>query len=100
MMTETTFSHDSDLEEAVIGACMIERAAMPLVADKLRPEMFYEEKNLEIFAALQSMYRSAKSIDTITLKNELAARGRALRTVTHQLEGQLQCSSGVSCAHP
>ena len=73
MMTETTFSHDSDLEEAVIGACMIERAAMPLVADKLRPEMFYEEKNLEIFAALQSMYRSAKSIDTITLKNELAA---------------------------
>lgn len=48
MMTETTFSHDSDLEEAVIGACMIERAAMPLVADKLRPEMFYEEKNLEI----------------------------------------------------
>ena len=76
MMTETTFSHDSDLEEAVIGACMIERAAMPLVADKLRPEMFYEEKNLEIFAALQSMYRSAKSIDTITLKNELAARGK------------------------
>lgn len=53
MMTETTFSHDSDLEEAVIGACMIERAAMPLVVDKLRPEMFYEEKNLEIFAALQ-----------------------------------------------
>lgn len=48
MMTETTFSHDSDLEEAVIGACMIERAAMPLVVDKLRPEMFYEEKNLEI----------------------------------------------------
>ena len=47
MMTETTFSHDSDLEEAVIGACMIERAAMPLVADKLRPEMFYEEKNLK-----------------------------------------------------
>lgn len=76
MMTETTFSHDSDLEEAVIGACMIERAAMPLVVDKLRPEMFYEEKNLEIFAALQSMYRSAKSIDTITLKNELAARGK------------------------
>ncbi len=47
MMTETTFSHDSDLEEAVIGACMIERAAMPLVVDKLRPEMFYEEKNLK-----------------------------------------------------
>ena len=41
MMTETTFSHDSDLEETVIGACMIERAAMTLVADKLRPALFY-----------------------------------------------------------
>ena len=104
MMTETTFSHDSDLEEAVIGACMIERAAMPLVADKLRPEMFYEEKNLEIFAALQSMYRSVKSIDTPEERTgspwQTRCRGRALRTVTHQLEGQLQCSSGVSCAHP
>ena len=105
MMTETTFSHDSDLEEAVIGACMIERAAMPLVADKLRPEMFYEEKNLEIFAALQSMYRSAKSIDTITLKNELAAVANSmpwagLTNCYASVEGQLQCSSGVSCAHP
>ena len=103
MMTETTFSHDSDLEEAVIGACMIERAAMPLVVDKLRPEMFYEEKNLEIFAALQSMYRSAKSIDTITLKNELAARGK-LDAVGGPYEllriSSKVSSSGVSCAHP
>ena len=55
---------------------MIERAAMPLVADKLRPEMFYEEKNLEIFCRPAIDVSQRKSIDTITLKNELAARGK------------------------
>lgn len=74
--TETSCSHDADLEEAILGACLIARAAMPLVADKLRPEMFYEEKNSEIFAAMQGMYRNGKSIDIITVKNELAALGK------------------------
>ena len=50
--------HDAELEEVILSACMMEREAMPLVADKLRPEMFYEEKNLEIYAALQAMYLS------------------------------------------
>ena len=76
MMTETANHHDAELEEAIIGACLIERAAMPLVVDKLRPEMFYEEKNHEIFAAMKGMHRAGKSIDLITVKNELAARGK------------------------
>ena len=29
-----------EIEEAILGACLIEQEAMPLVADKLRPEMF------------------------------------------------------------
>lgn len=68
--------HDAELEEAILSACMMEREAMPLIADKLRPEMFYEEKNLEIYAALQAMYRAGKSIDLITVKDELSARGK------------------------
>lgn len=76
-MTDEIFSpHDAELEEAVLGACLIERTAMPLVADKIRPEMFYEDKHLEIFAALLGMYRDGKFIDIITVKNELAARGK------------------------
>lgn len=75
-MTDTPNCHDAELEEVILGACLIERAAMPLIADKVRPEMFYEEKHGEIFAALLSMYRDGKSIDIITVKNELAARGK------------------------
>ena len=68
--------HDTELEEVILSACMMEREAMPLIADKLRPEMFYEEKNLEIYAALQAMYRAGKSIDLITVRDELGARGK------------------------
>ena len=31
--------HDTELEEVILSACMMEREAMPLIADKLRPEM-------------------------------------------------------------
>lgn len=75
-MIDTPNCHDAELEEVIIGACLIERASMPLIADKVRPEMFYDEKHGEIFAALLSMYREGKSIDIITAKNELAARGK------------------------
>ncbi len=43
---------DADLEEVVLGACLIESAAMALVGDKLRPEMFYTDANREIYTAL------------------------------------------------
>ncbi|MCA6009129.1 replicative DNA helicase [Bacteroides thetaiotaomicron] len=75
-MNEYVNPHDTDLEEAVIGACLIESKAITLVDDKLCPEVFYEEKNREIYAAIQSMYRAGRSIDVITVKEELAQRGR------------------------
>ncbi len=98
MKTETPNTHDSQLEAAILGACLIETAAMPLVADKLRPEMFYEENYLEIYSALQSMYRDGKSIDIITVKNELAARG-TLEAVGGPYELTRLSSAVVSSAH-
>ena len=42
MNTENRVSPQApEIEEAIIGACLIEQGAIPLVADKLRPEMFY-----------------------------------------------------------
>ena len=42
MDTENRVSPQApEIEEAIIGACMIEQEALPLVGDKLRPEMFY-----------------------------------------------------------
>jgi hypothetical protein len=64
-----------ELEEAVIGACLIEQEALPLIADKLRPEMFYDDHHQLIFAALMAMYHAGKKIDILTVKEELARRG-------------------------
>ncbi|MBD9093300.1 MAG: replicative DNA helicase, partial [Bacteroides oleiciplenus] len=75
-MAEILNPHDADLEEVVLGACLLETAAMALVGDKLRAEMFYEQSNCEIFSALLAMYHTGRSIDIITVKNELAARGK------------------------
>ena len=74
-MSEILNPQDAELEEVILGACLIEREAMPMVADRLRPEMFYFEKNALIYAALQAMYRDGRQIDIITVKNELGARG-------------------------
>ena len=65
----------TELEEAIIGACLIEQEALPLVADKLRPEMFYDDHHQLIFAALIAMYQANKKIDILTVKEELTRRG-------------------------
>lgn len=68
--------HDEDLEAVILGACLIEKTAMPLIADKIRPEMFYQVKHELMFAALLAMYRQGTEIDIITLKEEMARRGK------------------------
>ena len=70
-MDDIVNPQDAELEEIVLGACLIESKAITLVAGILRPEVFYIEKNREIYAALQSMYRAGQVIDLMTVKEEL-----------------------------
>lgn len=72
-MAEILNPHDADLESVILGACLAESTAMVLVSGKLCPEMFYEAKYGEIFAALLAMHRAGKAIDIITVRAELAA---------------------------
>lgn len=75
-MSEILNLHDDDLESVILGACLTETTAMVLVGDKLSPEMFYETKFGEIYSALLSMYHSGKAIDLVTVRAELASRGK------------------------
>lgn len=69
MNTENRVSPQApEIEEAIIGACLIEQGAIPLVADKLRPEMFYVLRHQVIYAAILAMYHTGIKIDILTVK--------------------------------
>ncbi|MDE6764997.1 MAG: replicative DNA helicase, partial [Duncaniella sp.] len=66
---------DNDLEEAVLGALMLEKDAYTVVCDILKPESFYDPANQKIYAAIQSLGASQQSIDMLTVTEKLRLQG-------------------------
>ena len=64
-----------ELEEAVIGACLIERDAFGLVSDYLKPQSFYDTKHQKIFAAIQSLAAENHPVDILTVTEQLRRTG-------------------------
>lgn len=89
-MSEITNPQDAELEEVVLGACLLESKAITLVAGILRPEVFYTETNREIYAALQSMYHAGQVIDIMTIKRKIcpAWQARIYRRVLYKLNNR------------
>ena len=54
----------------------VEKKAFPLVAQTLRPEMFYHEKEQTLYAVLENMHRNNEPIDILTVKEALQKRGK------------------------
>lgn len=65
-----------DLEEAVLGALMLEKNAITIVSDILKPESFYKESHQEIFTAIKSLFSNAQPIDILTVTAELRKHGK------------------------
>jgi len=63
-----------DLEEAVLGAIMLEKDAVISVLDILKPESFYKEAHQKIFNAIVDLTSKEKPIDILTVTEELRAR--------------------------
>ncbi|HYW94144.1 MAG TPA: replicative DNA helicase [Bacteroidales bacterium] len=60
-----------ELEEAVIGAIMIERDAILSVLDILKPESFYKESHQTIYRAIVNLSMNEQPIDILTVTEEL-----------------------------
>ena len=67
--------HDDELEEAVLGALMLEKDAYMNVCDLLTPESFYEPKNQKIFEAISTLGLNQRPIDMITVTEQLRVNG-------------------------
>ena len=64
-----------DLEEAVLGALLLEREALTSVIDILRPEIFYKEAHQKIFKAITELFADTEPIDILTVTNKLKMLG-------------------------
>ena len=65
----------TDVEQAVLGALMIDKDAFIVVSDVLCPEAFYEPRNQKIYRAIQTLSMDEKPVDIITVTDELAKEG-------------------------
>ncbi|MBX2972669.1 MAG: replicative DNA helicase, partial [Flavobacteriales bacterium] len=63
-----------ELEQAVLGALMLERNAVNEAIDILQPESFYVDAHRRIFAAIQHLFRTDQAIDILTVTQELKKR--------------------------
>jgi len=61
----------TELEQAVIGACLLEREAFETVHELLKPEMFYVDAHQKIYAAMVQLFNQHRPIDLLTVAEQL-----------------------------
>lgn len=64
-----------DVEEAVIGALLLESNAITEVQDILIPDCFYSEANKKIYEAIVALTDRHEKIDILTVTDELKKKG-------------------------
>ena len=64
-----------DIEEAVLGALMLEPSAITDVLDIISPDCFYKEINRKIFSAISSLASKHAPVDLFTISEELKSSG-------------------------
>ena len=64
-----------ELEEAVLGALMIESDAYSQVSDILKAESFYEHRHQLLYKAITSLALQQKPIDILTVTEQLRSTG-------------------------
>jgi replicative DNA helicase len=64
-----------DVEQAVLGAMLIEAEAIPRAIELLQEDSFYDGRHRRIFGALLSLFERNNPVDLITVSEELKRRG-------------------------
>ena len=64
-----------DVEEAVIGAMLIEPNCVDEAMEELSPACFYDEKHRMIFQAMSALVNEHTSLDLLTVSQKLKSQG-------------------------
>ena len=64
-----------DLEEAVLGAMMIDKEAVDMVIDILHSEVFYKEQHTLIYNAIFQLFQESQPTDLLTVSEQMKKDG-------------------------
>jgi len=64
-----------ELEEAVLGAVMLEAEALDKVIEIIKPDSFYVDAHVKIFRAMKMLYEENEPIDILTVNEKLKVIG-------------------------
>lgn len=65
-----------ELEELVLGALMVQKDALSLVDEILKPEHFYKDAHKEIYTAIVNLNSKQEPIDIFTVVEQLRKNGK------------------------
>ena len=65
-----------ELEEAVLGAMLIDKKGVDEVIDLIQPEVFYKATHQTIFEAIFQLFQDSQPIDLLTVSSELRKKGK------------------------
>ncbi|MCI0751918.1 MAG: replicative DNA helicase [Flammeovirgaceae bacterium] len=65
-----------DLEEAVLGALMLEKSALNAVVEFLKVEHFYVDAHKEIYQAILDLFAGSEPVDMRTVVSQLRKNGK------------------------
>jgi len=65
----------TEAEASLLGALLIDSDAIVKIADMLRAEDFYDERNARIYEAAVALYEKHSPIDVLTLSDQLKSTG-------------------------
>ncbi|MGM0377681.1 MAG: replicative DNA helicase [Bacteroidota bacterium] len=65
-----------ELEEAVLGALLLEKDAFIQVSEILKPECFYRESHQHIFQAISNLFMHEQPVDILTVTEEIKKMGK------------------------
>ncbi len=64
-----------EVEQAVLGALLLDRDAFHDVMDILTPDSFYDERHGMIYKAMVNLFTQSRPIDVLTVADQLARQG-------------------------
>ncbi len=64
-----------EVEQAVLGALLLDRDAFHDVMDILSPDSFYDERHSMVYKAMVNLFTQSRPIDVLTVADQLAKQG-------------------------